>query len=316
MKLASSNSQAAGVLSAAGSYILWGILPVYWKLIGQVPAPEILAHRILWSLFFVVLIVVVTKRTKRVLTDWRAVMSQPKRRLTLIMASILVSLNWLTYIWAVNNNRILETSLGYYINPLFSVLLGIIVLKEKLSWWQSVSLGLATIGVLNMSLHLGGIPWIALALASTFGLYGLCKKIVNVGALTSIAIETLLVAPLSLAYISYLQNAGVSSFTGSDFAVTILLMGAGAVTATPLILFAFGANKLPLSMLGFLQFLSPTIALLIGVFVYHEPFTSVHLVSFGFIWLALAIFSLARTRPMQQMEATLRKTLINTGEDA
>jgi len=296
MKTVASDSQALGVISGAAAYTLWGILPLYWKLIDQVPAPEILAHRVLWSFGFVLLIALLTKRVRAVLSEWRTLMAESRRRRSMLLAAAFVSINWLIYIWAVNNNRILETSLGYYINPLVNVLLGIIVLKEKLTFWQSVAVGLATAGVLIMAVNFGSVPWVALALAGTFGIYGLCKKLVNVNPLSSIALETLLVSPVALGYIGFLAYHGNSAFAFASPRTCLLLMGTGVVTAIPLILFANGANRLSLSTMGFLQYLSPTLALLIGVFVFHEPFTRVHLASFGLIWLALAVYSLSRTR--------------------
>lgn len=305
------NSQAGdqfkGVAAAAGAYILWGILPLYWKLLS-VPAHEILAHRILWSFVLMLVIVILTKKLNLVRDDWRVLMANSKRRAGMIAASVIISINWLTYIWAVNDSRIVETSFGYYINPLISVLLGIIFLKEKLSFWQMLSCIIAAAGVLNMGLNFGSVPWVSLVLAITFGLYGLCKKVVNIGAITSITIETLLVTPIALIYISYLEQQGYGSFT-ADLPTAGLLAGAGVVTAVPLILFASGANRLSLAVLGFTQYLSPTISLLIGVFAYHEPFTSVHMVSFGLIWLALTIFSLSGTYPFVAAETFIRKLL-------
>ncbi|NLP40703.1 MAG: EamA family transporter RarD [Veillonellaceae bacterium] len=305
------NSQASdhlkGVAAAALAYILWGILPLYWKLL-DVPAHEILAHRILWSFILMAAIVGLTKKFNLLRDDWRILMANPKRRAGMIAASLIISINWLTYIWAVNDNRIVETSFGYYINPLISVLLGIIFLKEKLSFWQALSCIIAGAGVLNMGLNFGSVPWVALVLAITFGLYGLCKKVVNIGAITSITIETLLVTPIAIIYICFLEQQGHGSFT-ADWTTAGLLAGAGVVTAVPLILFASGARRLSLTILGFTQYLSPTIVLLIGVFAYHEPFTKVHMVSFGLIWVALTIFSLSRTCPFIAAETYIRKLL-------
>ncbi|MPL75047.1 hypothetical protein SDC9_20866 [bioreactor metagenome] len=300
------NDQIKGLVSAVGAYALWGFLPIYWKLL-HVPAYEILAHRIVWSFVLVGLIIFLTNRSQQVLGDWRELMADTKRRNSLIAASLLISVNWLTYIWAVNESRIVETSFGYYINPLVSVMLGIIFLKERLSFWQLFSCIIAAAGVLYMAINFGSVPWVSLVLAGTFGLYGLCKKIVNIGAITSIAIETLLVTPLALLYIGFLEQQGYGSFT-ADWATAALLAGAGVVTAIPMLLFSCGANRLSLTILGFAQYLSPTIALLVGVFAYHEPFTSVHLVSFSLIWLALTIFSFSRTRPFMAVENLLKKT--------
>lgn len=311
MQTLKANEQLKGVAAAVGAYGMWGILPMYWKLL-KVPADEILAHRILWSFLLMVAIILVTKNYRPVIDDWRALMANVKRRTAMVAASLLISVNWLTYIWAVNDNRIVETSFGYYINPLVSVLLGIVVLKEKLSFWQMVSFIIAFGGVLNMSLNFGSVPWVALVLAITFGLYGLCKKMVNVGAVTSITIETLLVTPIALVYISFIEQQGNGAFT-NDFTQAVLLAGAGIVTAIPLMLFASSANRLPLAILGFTQYLSPTITLVVGVFYYHEPFTHTHVISFGLIWLALTVFSLARTRPFIAVENLIKKVFKQHG---
>ncbi|AEG58781.1 EamA family transporter RarD [Desulforamulus ruminis] len=307
MKLEQQNEQVTEMAATAGAYVLWGILPVYWKLVEQVPSHEILAHRILWSFFFTAFLLLGTQKINSFIQETREMIAQPKKFLVIVAASFLISANWFIYIWAVNNNRIIETSLGYYINPLVSVLLGIIVFKEKLSFWQKVSFGLAAIGVCNMTLHFGAIPWVALLLAGSFGLYGLFKKMATLGAITGITLETLIISPLALLYLSYLYRNGTGAFGLDDPVTSGFLMGAGIVTAVPLILFSSGAKRLPLSILGFLQYIAPTIALILGVFVYHERFTGVHLVSFAFIWLALTVFSLARTKPFVQFESMLIK---------
>lgn len=286
-----------GIISAVGAYLLWGILPIYWKQISYVPAYEILAHRVIWSFLFTFGIILVTRTLRQFIAETMAIVHDRKKFIGLVIASLLISVNWLTYIWAVNESRIVETSLGYYINPLVSVVLGMLVLKEKLSFWQSVSFVLAAIGVLNMTVNFGSIPWISLALAVSFAFYGMCKKILNIGAITSTTLETLIVMPIAAGYILYLSYQGVSAFSISAPVTAAFLWGAGAVTATPLLLFAGGANRLPLSLLGFIQYLSPTISLMVGLLVYHEAFTNTHLVSFSFIWLALTVFSLARTKP-------------------
>ena len=299
MKVGKDNEQMIGVISAIGAYFLWGILPVYWKMIHDVPATEVLAHRIIWSLVFMIGILGVTKGMESFIAECRQIIASRKQVVGVIMTAILISVNWCTYIWAVSENRIVEASLGYYINPLVSVLLGMIVLKEKLSLWQMVSFFLATIGVVIMALNFGGIPWVSLVLAISFGLYGLFKKMVNIGAITGITVETAISSPIALLYVSYLHVQGIGAFHFNS--TSLLLMGAGVVTAIPLILFAKGANRLPLSMLGFIQYMSPTISLLIGVFVYHELFTSIHFLAFSFIWLALVLFSLSKTKIFLQL---------------
>jgi chloramphenicol-sensitive protein RarD len=308
------NEYITGIASGTGAYLLWGILPVYWKLLHSVAPLEVLAHRIMWSFCFLVIIIAITGKLAAFYGELRDLLARPVKLAKVAAASLVISVNWLTYIWAVNNDHVIETSLGYYINPLISVLLGIMVLKEKLSFWQMVSFGLALIGVLNMTLHFGSIPWAALLLALSFGLYGLLKKLVNLGAITGITLETLLIAPVALLYVSHIQKSGYGSFGLGSPDISWLLMGAGIVTAVPLILFAGGANRLPLSIVGFLQYISPTMTLILGVFLYHEPFTAVHLSSFIFIWAALTVFSLSKTRAFVHLDALFKRKVSRAGE--
>lgn len=295
-----------GIISAIIAYSLWGILPIYWKFVFQVPAHEILAHRIFWSFIFMLGILVVANQKKKFYQEMKQLTHEPKKLLALTMGSFLISINWFIYIWAVNNNRVIETSLGYYINPLFSVLLGIFVLKERLSFWQLISVCLAMSGVLYMTMHFGSVPWVAVLLAISFGFYGLCKKVADITPITSITLETLIMTPFALAYILYLDVHATGSFAGLSV-TSVLLIGSGMVTAIPLLLFANSANQLSLITLGFIQYLSPTIALMIGIFLYREPFTQVHFVSFGLIWAALLVFSLSRTKVFLNVEISLRE---------
>ncbi len=282
-----------GIISAIGAYFLWGILPIYWKLILSVPAHEILAHRILWAFFFMMGMAVLVNR-KNFYEEMKQLAFSPKKLIALIMGSIFISINWFIYIWAVNHDRIVEASLGYYINPLFSVLLGIVFLKERLVFWQTVSVVMAGCGVLYMTIHFGSVPWVALMLAACSGLYGLCKKIPEVSAITSLTLETLVLAPFAFLYLIYLDSYGMGSFVGLSV-TSILLIGSGIVTAIPLLLFTDGANKLSLTSLGFFQYVSPTISLLLGIFLYREPFTRIHFISFFLIWCAVLLFSLSKT---------------------
>ncbi len=185
-----------GIISAIGAYSLWGILPVYWKFVSQVPAHEILSHRILWSFLFMVGIVIIANRKKQLYEEMNQLVHEPKKLIGLVMGSVFISINWFIYIWAVNNNRVIETSLGYYINPLFSVLLGVFILKERLSFWQLISVLLAGSGVLYMTMGFGSVPWVALLLAISFGFYGLCKKVANITPITSITLETFIMTPI------------------------------------------------------------------------------------------------------------------------
>ncbi|UYZ21069.1 EamA family transporter RarD [Mesobacillus jeotgali] len=288
--------QQAGVLYAAFSYILWGVLPVYWKLLNHVNADEILANRVFWSFFFIAAILVLNKKWG-LFTGTLLGLAQNKKQLAaLAVASMLISINWFMYIWAVNTDQMIEASLGYYINPLVSVLLGMVFLKERLSLLQYISFALAGIGVLIMTISYGQFPWIALTLAISFGLYGLAKKLIKVDFAVGLALETLVVMPLAAIYIGYLMIQGTNSLFSGSMSTTLLLAGAGAATAVPLLFFAKGAQRIPLATLGILQYIAPTLTLILGVFVYHETFSSVHLLAFTFIWSALILYSLSRTK--------------------
>jgi chloramphenicol-sensitive protein RarD len=295
MKPEPTNEQIKGVMFGFAAYALWGILPLYWKLLQQVSSTEILAHRVVWALLFLFIILMVTQKIPSFLNELKYIMSQPRKILGILVATLMLNLNWFTYIWAVNHNHIIQTSLGYYINPLVSILLGMFFLQERLSMWQLVAFFFAAIGVFSLTLQYGTFPWIALFLAVTFGIYGLFKKLINIGSITGLTIETLLSMLIALPYLGYLYNTGNSAFQFIPSATTWLLIGAGAVTATPLVLFAAGTKRLPLFAIGFLQYVSPTLALILGVVIFHEPFTRGNLFSFMVIWAGLIIFSLSRT---------------------
>jgi chloramphenicol-sensitive protein RarD len=299
---------SAGIVSAVGCYTIWGFLPIYWKLLDHVPALEILAHRVIWSLVFLAGLLAVTGRLGPARREAAAIMAERKKAAGVLAATVLITVNWFIYIWAVNDSRILETSLGYYINPLVSVLLGIAVLKERLTLRQKAAVALAALGVLNQAVHVGGLPWVALSLAVSFGLYGLGKKMLGIGAVTGIALETLLLTPAALAYLAWLQGQGQGAFTPAEPATAWLLFGTGAATAVPFLLFADAANRIPLSVLGFVQYLSPTIAMFVGIFMYHEPFSVAQFVSFALIWAALAVFSLGRTGAPARRDAPAEAT--------
>ncbi|WP_404445741.1 EamA family transporter RarD [Sutcliffiella horikoshii] len=281
-----------GVACAGLSYFLWGILPLFWKLVDDVPAGEILAHRIVWSLVFILLILAVLRKLPAFSLELKALVRNRKRLIGISLASVFISINWGLYIWAVNADRVIEASLGYYINPLVSILLAVIVLKEKLTGLQTLSIILAGAGVLVLTFSFGTFPWVAMMLALSFAFYGLIKKMVQVGALVGLAIETLLITPFALLFLGYVHggSAGGGAFGGS-IGVTLLLLLAGVVTAVPLLLFASGAKRIPLSMVGLLQYFAPTIKLIMGVYLFHEPFTSVHLVAFVCIWVALGLYT-------------------------
>ena len=312
MQTNTSESYRSGIMSALGAYIIWGVLPVYWKLLDSVPAAELLAYRIVWSFLFMVAILLVTSRMGAFRDDCRMILANRKKTVGVLCAAILITANWLIFIWAVNDKRIVETSLGYYINPLLSVLVGVVIFKEKLSFWQIIAFFLASAGVLHMAIQLGSLPWVALVLATTFTLYGICKKLLRIGAITSITLETLLASPFCLAYIIFTEQQGSGALATSSWQTIAMLIGTGAVSAIPLLLFSNSANRLPLNIIGFLQYLSPTISLIIGVYWYHESFTSTHWISFSCIWLALLLFSLSKTKPLVELEARLMGKTVTT----
>jgi chloramphenicol-sensitive protein RarD len=286
---------ALGISFTVGAYLLWGILPIYWKLLNEVPSLEILAHRVVWSFIFVLIIVMILKR-KLLKNFFHVQMSQKKTWLGLFLSSLFISINWLIYIFAVNTNHIVEASLGYYINPLVAVLLGVFVLREKINKWQIASFVLAAIGVIYMTLSLGKLPWLSLVLAISFGFYGLSKKLIKVDSILGLLLETLFVLPFALLFLAYLGiNDQQSFFTGS-IKNDLFLLGSGIATALPLLWFGIGVQKIPLYMVGFLQYIAPTISLFLGVLVFGESFTKDHVVTFTCIWLAIAIFTISNIR--------------------
>jgi len=282
-----STKSVSGVAYAFAAFFSWGLLPIYWKLLSDVPALQIMLNRIVWSLGFLLMVLTVKGSWKEV----RAVFRQPKAVRMLCCTACLISANWLTYIWAVNNGHIVESSLGYYINPLITVLLGVLVLKERPSRWQILAMVLAAIAVLYSVIRLGSFPWIALALAFTFALYGLLRKLVAVESLVGLSVETALLSPLALGVLFWLGLQGDLAL-GRVWKQDLLLAGAGVVTALPLIWFTCGTRRLQLSTIGFLQYVAPTCQLLIGVLIYHEPFPRDQQATFGLIWVALLIFSM------------------------
>lgn len=275
-----------GILYAFGTYLIWGFLPVYLKALKQVPAMQILGHRIVWSLAFLFLILAWRK-------DWLPLRQALQARRTVAIYFItgcLLGVNWLTYIWGVNSGFIVETSLGYFINPLVSVLFGLVFLGERLRPWQWLPVGLATAGVLYLTVTYGALPWIALLLAGTFGLYGLVKKVAPLGSLHGLTLETGVLFLPALAYLVWVEAQGAGAFGHASPGLTVLLSLAGVVTAVPLLLFGAAVRQVPLSVMGLMQYLAPTCQFLLGVLVYGEPFTPERLVGFSLVWAALLIF--------------------------
>lgn len=294
-----------GILFVSGAYIIWGVLPIYWRQIESISPFEIIAHRIFWSFIFMVLYIMFTGRWQYLKTNLTFIFSNKKKALSLLAASIIISVNWLTYIFAVNAGHILEASLGYYINPFVSILLAYFILKERFSKGEWLAIFIVSLGVIYMALGVGHIPWLALTLAVTFGVYGLIKKTINIDATYALAVETAVLAPAALLYIIYLNATGVNTL---DFGLnrdTAFTMGTGVVTAIPLLLFALGAVRIPLSLTGLLQYIGPTLMLVIGIFLYGESFTTTHKIAYGLIWTGLIFYTLLRfksSRPRRQKQ--------------
>ena len=287
----SDRATALGTLSGFSAFLLWGLLPFYWKWLGGVAAAEILAHRIVWAALLMAILVPLTQRA-----ELTAALRDRRALLVAAGAGIVIGGNWFIYTWAVGAERLVEASLGYYINPLVSVLLGVVVLRERLTRAQLVALALATAGVLVLTVSYGRVPWVSLGLAFSFGFYGLVKKTGRLNSLLSLLVELVVVAPLALAYLVVRHRAGLGAFGVAAPVVTWLLFGAGVVTVVPLLLFGAAARRIPLSRVGFLQYIAPTLMLLIGTIFYGEPFTIAHAVSFGLIWSALAIYTTTLVR--------------------
>ncbi len=277
-----------GIIYAIGAYLVWGLFPVYWKWLNFVPALQLLSHRIFWSFVLMIIILMLLKEGKTFLS----IAFQKHTIKVYCLAALLIGVNWLIYVWAVTNDHIVEASLGYFINPLLSVLLGVIFLRERLRLWQWGSISLATVGVAYLTITHGKIPWIALSLASTFALYGLVKKKAPLNAEFGLTLETgILFLPAAL-YLVYAEISSQAAFLHYSLLSDFLLIGAGLVTTIPLLMFSSAAHRIPLSQIGILQYLSPTLQFLLGVFVYHEAFTFSKFIGFCFVWFALVIFAI------------------------
>lgn len=288
MKSESEKFTLVGVITGILAYLIWGLGPVYWKQLTAIPEFEIIMHRIVWSFVFLMIFILL-------FSHWRSFVSmlrRPRMILALVVTSALVSTNWFVYIWAVNHEFILQASLGYYINPLVNVLLGMIFLKERLRRTQKIAVALAFIGVGYLTVFYELFPWIALTLAFTFGFYGLIRKIADVGSLVGLTIETLLLSFPALIYLIYLDRSAIGTFGSESLAVDLLLIGTALVTALPLLLFNIAAKRLTLTTVGFLQYIGPTCMFLLGVFVYGEKMVIAQVICFICIWSALAVYSL------------------------
>lgn len=283
-----------GILYGLAAYGSWGLLPIYWKQINHVPAFEILANRFLWSAIFVALLIICSGKLPQFKQEAKATFSDWHNGLRMVAASVMVFFNWGIYIWAVEDGRILETALGYYINPMLSVCLGVFVLKESMNRLEQLAVVFAVAGIGCMIAKTGYLPWVALTEAISFCAYGFAKKFIPVSAFTSIMLETLIMLPLMLGYLIYLGLQHVNAFQLYDWGTMAYLVGCGVVTATPLLFFTACAQRVPLYLLGFMQYISPTISMTIGVFLYNEAFTSAHAWTFGLIWVGLSFFTYAQ----------------------
>lgn len=276
-----------GVIYALTAYGLWGLMPLYVKALGKVPPLQIVAHRVVWASSLLALLVVATRQVA-----WLTLLRrQPRRLWTFALSAAVLSVNWLVYIWAVGQGRVVDASLGYFINPLLSVVLGVVVLKERLRPAQWAAVGVAALGVLWLSLLAGEVPWIGLTVAASFGVYGLLRKTAPLDALGGLTLETLLLLPVALGYVVYASFGSGGVFAGGGSSRTLLLLAAGPVTALPLLAFGAGARRIPLALVGILQYVAPTLQLLLGIVAFGEVLPGQKLVGFALIWLAVLVYS-------------------------
>lgn len=297
------DQSARGALLALCAYLLWGLAPVYFKQLLDVPAPEILAHRVVWSILLLLGLITALGYWTRV----RALLRQPRLLLLLLVSSVVIGTNWLVFIWAVNNNHILDASLGYYINPLLNIVLGMVFLQERYRPLQWLAVGLAALGVLIQLLVFGSLPWVALVLALSFGTYGLIRKQVPVDPFTGLLLETSVLLIPAVLWLWGLDSA-TGNLSANSTSLNLLLLAAGLITTIPLLLFSGAARRLQLSTLGFFQYLAPSLALLLGVLVYEEAFTTDKAITFALIWIALVVYSLDGIRQRRRIKHAIKQT--------
>ncbi|MFN3817741.1 EamA family transporter RarD [Blastomonas sp.] len=295
------SKQLKGLPEAVGAYTIWGFMPLFFKQLQGISPVEIVAHRVMWS---VVLIVVILWASRR-LTEFTTALADPQIRRFMLASSSLIATNWLVYIWAITNGHILAGSLGYYINPLVNVALGVVFFRERMNRTQLVAIALAAAGVLVLASESLASIWISLSLAASFGLYGMVRKMAPVGSLPGLACETTLLLPFALGYAFWAAWQDPTPGFGYSAYTDIFLIAGGAVTTIPLLLFASAARKMPLSTLGFIQFIGPTIQFMLGVFVYDEPFTRAHAICFALIWTAVALFCVDSVRRSRAAQAAV-----------
>ena len=277
----------SGVAYASGAFLIWGLSPIYWKVLQSIPALETIMHRALWSFFFLLIVLI----SQGHFNEFMAAVKNRRTLMILFPTTMLLGFNWFIYIWAVNNEHILQASLGYFINPLVNVLLGMIFLGERLRPLQAVALGLAVVGVLYLTFNYGEFPWIALSLAFAFGFYGLIRKVAPVSSLVGLSIEMLFFFVPALAYIVFLDSKGTGALFHMSTKIDIFLIGTAFLTAVPLLIFTLGTRRLNLSTVGFLQYIAPSCMFLLGVFLYNEPLSRAHMLTFALIWTALCLYS-------------------------
>ncbi len=282
-----------GILYAFAAYGIWGVFPLYWKLLVHVDSMEILLSRVIWSFVFTTIFILVIKQRKLLFEDVKTLWHNKKMFWSLLAASFVISCNWFLYIFAVNNDHLIEASLGYYINPLITVVFGMFFFKERLSKAQIFAVCVALLGVIVLSIGYGEIPWIALGIALSFAIYGALKKKIAINATRGLAIETLFILPFALVYYIYIMLTDNMSFLHIDWQTDLFLMLGGVVTAIPLVLFAKGAKLLPQYVIGFIQYFTPTTVLLLGILLYKEPFTKTDFMSFSIIWIAILLFTIS-----------------------
>lgn len=297
IRMENSKNNTVGYIYALQAFFAWGILPLFWKLLSDIPAMEVLAHRIFWSFVFLLLFILI-KKQKNII----ALLKQKKTRNSLIVSSLLIGGNWGLFIYAVNINQIVEASLGYYINPIVNVLLGMIILKERLNTLKTIALIIASISVIYLTIDYGRFPWIAIILALSFGFYGLVKKTAGIEAIPALTVETFILAPIAAGFIFWkiFDHSG-ALFSGNISTDTYLIL-TGIVTTLPLYWFAKGAQRIPLSAIGFMQYIGPTLMLLIGVFVYDEAFKREQIIAFSLIWFALILYTISMIRGTRQKQ--------------
>ena len=282
-----SHTSSLGVAYALAAYGIWGFAPMYWRALESIPAAQLLAHRVLWSMVVGVALLLLTRRA----SELRAVLRSRRRLLPMLLSALLIGGNWLVFLFAVETNRVLDTSLGYYINPLISVLMGTLLLGEKLRPWQIAAVSLAAVGVLLLTLSFGKLPWISLVLALSFALYGLVRKLAPVMPVVGFTLETAILAPLGLAYLLFVRGNGSDASADATIGLQLLIVGTGAFTAVPLLCFNSAAKRLKLSTVGLFQYIAPSISFVLAVALYDEPFMRAHAVAFACVWLALAIYT-------------------------